>query len=135
MTHACGCTRNAAVDLHSRESLLLRLARRALRAKTASTISIMSDLIPASELKTYLKQVPVWEHDKKKIERVFEFDDFTEAIDFVNQVAEIAEESEHHPDIEIKFNKVKLVLTTHTKGGLTELDFELAEKIDTLVDE
>ncbi len=95
----------------------------------------MSDLIPASELKTYLKQVPVWEHDKKKIERVFEFDDFTEAIDFVNQVAEIAEESEHHPDIEIKFNKVKLVLTTHTKGGLTELDFELAEKIDTLVDE
>ncbi|MBS0660255.1 MAG: 4a-hydroxytetrahydrobiopterin dehydratase [Verrucomicrobia bacterium] len=95
----------------------------------------MSDLIPASELKTFLKQVPVWEHDKKKIERVFEFDDFTEAIDFVNQVAEIAEESEHHPDIEIKFNKVKLVLTTHSKGGLTELDFELAEKIDTLVDE
>lgn len=95
----------------------------------------MSDLIPASELKTFLKQVPVWEHDKKKIERVFEFDDFTDAMDFVNQVAEIAEESEHHPDIEVKFNKVKLVLTTHSKGGLTELDFELAEKIDTLVDE
>lgn len=95
----------------------------------------MSDLIPASELKTFLKQVPVWEHDKKKIERVFEFDDFTDAIDFVNHVAEIAEESEHHPDIEVKFNKVKLVLTTHSKGGLTELDFELAEKIDTLVDE
>lgn len=134
MTHALGCTLVDAVDLHSRESLLLRLALRA-SARQRLTISNMSDLIPASELKTFLKQVPVWEHDKKKIERVFEFDDFTEAIDFVNQVAEIAEESEHHPDIEIKFNKVKLVLTTHSKGGLTELDFELAEKIDTLVDE
>ena len=68
-------------------------------------------------------------------ERVFEFDDFTSAMDFVNAVAEIAEESEHHPDIEIKYNKVKLTLTTHSKGGLTDLDFEVAEKIDTLTDE
>ena len=95
----------------------------------------MSDVISTSELKTYLKQIPVWEHDKKKIKRVFEFDDFTSAIDFVNSVAEIAEESEHHPDIEIKYNKVKLTLTTHSKGGLTEQDFEVAEKIDTLTDE
>ena len=95
----------------------------------------MSDLIPAGELKTYLKSVPVWEHDKKKIERVFEFEDFTSAMDFVNQVAEIAEDGEHHPDIDIRYNKVKLILTTHTKGGLTEADFDLAEKIDTLVDE
>lgn len=135
MTHARGCALSGAVDLHSCESLLLRLALRAVARSERLTISIMSDLIPASELKTFLKQVPVWEHDKKKIERVFEFDDFTDAMDFVNQVAEIAEESEHHPDIEVKFNKVKLVLTTHSKGGLTELDFELAEKIDTLVDE
>ena len=56
-------------------------------------------------------------------------------MDFVNAVAEIAEESEHHPDIEIKYNKVKLTLTTNSKGGLTDIDFEVAEKIDTLTDE
>lgn len=95
----------------------------------------MSDVISAAELKNYLKSIPVWEHDKKKIERVFEFDDFTSAMDFVNSVAEIAEEAEHHPDIEIKYSKVKLTLTTHSKGGLTEQDFEVAEKIDTLTDE
>jgi len=55
----------------------------------------------------------------------FEFDDFTDAIDFVNSVAEVAEEEEHHPDIDIRFNKVRLVLSTHSKGGLTDLDFAL----------
>ena len=47
-------------------------------------------------------------------------------------VAELAEEEEHHPDIDIRFNKVRLVLATHSKGGLTDLDFALAERIDTL---
>ncbi|MBV9657660.1 MAG: 4a-hydroxytetrahydrobiopterin dehydratase [Verrucomicrobia bacterium] len=92
----------------------------------------MADLLDADEIATSLKKVPEWEHEKKRIERVFEFDDFTEAIDFVNAVAEIAEEQEHHPDIDIRYNKVKLVLWTHNKGGLTELDFQLAERIDTL---
>jgi 4a-hydroxytetrahydrobiopterin dehydratase len=45
---------------------------------------------------------------------------------------EVAEEEEHHPDIDIRYNKVRLVLSTHSKGGLTELDFNLAERIDTL---
>jgi len=47
-------------------------------------------------------------------------------------VAEVAEDEEHHPDIDIRYNKVRLVLSTHSKGGLTELDFALAERIDTL---
>ena len=92
----------------------------------------MADLLSDSEIQNRLKKVPEWEHDKKRIERVFERDDFTDAIDFVNAVAEIAEEQEHHPDIDIRYNKVKLVLTTHSKGGLTEMDFQLAERIDTL---
>ncbi|HEY5894154.1 MAG TPA: 4a-hydroxytetrahydrobiopterin dehydratase [Chthoniobacterales bacterium] len=95
----------------------------------------MSDLIDKSELKTYLRRIPEWEQEGKKIERTFEFDDFTGSIDFVNAVAEIAEEEEHHPDIDIRWNKVRIVLFTHSKGGLTDLDFDLAEKIDTLVDE
>ncbi len=95
-------------------------------------LAVMADLIKAEEAKTRLKKVPEWELEKKHIERTFEFDDFTDAIDFVNSVAEVAEEEEHHPDIDIRFNKVRLVLSTHSKGGLTDLDFALAERIDTL---
>lgn len=92
----------------------------------------MADLIKAADLKERLKKIPEWELEKKHIERSFEFDDFSEAIDFVNSVAEVAEEEEHHPDIDIRYNKVRLLLSTHSKGGLTDLDFALAERIDTL---
>ncbi len=94
----------------------------------------MADLLKASEIKEWLKKVPEWEQEKKSIERTFEFDDFFQSIDFVDSVAEIAEEQEHHPDIDIRYNKVRLVLSTHSKGGLTDLDFETAEKIDTLAE-
>jgi 4a-hydroxytetrahydrobiopterin dehydratase len=95
-------------------------------------VAVMADLIKADELKNRLKKIPEWELEKKHIERTFEFDEFSEAIDFVNSVAEVAEEEEHHPDIDIRFNKVRLILSTHSKGGLTDLDFSLAERIDTL---
>jgi len=81
-----------------------------------------------------MKKVPEWELEEKAISRQFEFDDFTAAIDFVNAVAEIAEELDHHPDIDVRWNKVKLTLATHSKGGLTPFDFETAERIDTLED-
>ncbi len=92
----------------------------------------MSDLLNSSDIKENLKRVPEWEYEKKAIERTFEFDDFTQAIDFVNAVAEIAEEEEHHPDLDIRYNKVRVVLSTHRKGGVTDMDFDVAEKIDTL---
>ena len=95
---------------------------------------VMADLMKADELKARLKKIPEWELEKKHIERSFEFDDFADAIDFVNAVAEVAEDEEHHPDIDIRYNKVRLVLSTHSKGGLTELDFGLAERIDTLAE-
>jgi len=94
----------------------------------------MADLIKPGELKERMKKVPEWELEKKHIERTFEFDDFADAIDFVNAVAEVAEDEEHHPDIDIRYNKVRLVLSTHSKGGLTEFDFGLAERIDTLAE-
>ena len=94
----------------------------------------MADLLKADEAKARLKKVPEWELEKKHIERTFEFDDFSDSIDFVNAVAEVAEEEEHHPDIDIRYNKVRLVLSTHSKGGLTELDFAVAERIDTLAE-
>ena len=95
----------------------------------------MADLLKAQEIKEWLKKLPEWDHDKKQIERTFEFDDFSQAIEFVNGVAEIAEEDDHHPEIDIRYNKVRIGLSTHAEGGLTEMDFEVAEKIGTLVDE
>jgi len=92
----------------------------------------MAELIKADQLKTRLKKIPEWELEKKHIERTFEFDDFSESIDFVNAVSEVSEDEEHHPDIDIRYNKVRLLLSTHSKGGLTDLDFALAERIDTL---
>ncbi|MFM2241735.1 MAG: hypothetical protein RLZ97_590 [Verrucomicrobiota bacterium] len=94
----------------------------------------MIDLLEATELKAALKKLPDWELDGKKIVRVFEFEEFSEGIDFVNGVAEIAEEADHHPDIRIKYTKVTLTLTTHDAGGITEADIELAKKIDHLID-
>ena len=94
----------------------------------------MAELIKSDDLKNRLKKVLEWELEKKHIERTFEFDDFTEAVDFVTAVAEVAEDEEHHPDIDIRYNKVRLILSTHTKGGLTDLDFSLAERIDTLAE-
>ena len=97
-------------------------------------ILIMSQLLDAKEIKAALKDLPEWDLEKKTIERTFEFDDFGQAMDFVNGIAELAEEMDHHPDMDIRYNKVLVVLSTHSKGGLTELDFELAERIGTLVD-
>jgi 4a-hydroxytetrahydrobiopterin dehydratase len=106
----------------------------AIELRGATSDAVMADLIKAEELKNRLKKIPEWELEKKHIERTFEFDDFTESIDFVNAVAEVSEEEEHHPDIDIRYNKVRLLLSTHTKGGLTDLDFGLAERIDTLAE-
>jgi 4a-hydroxytetrahydrobiopterin dehydratase len=95
----------------------------------------MAELLDSDDIKNEMKRIPEWELLKNKsIERTFEFDDFTQAIDFVNSVAEIAEEEDHHPDIDIRYNRVRLLLSTHNEGGLTENDFDIAEKIDTLAE-
>ncbi|MCB1235282.1 MAG: 4a-hydroxytetrahydrobiopterin dehydratase [Verrucomicrobiae bacterium] len=94
----------------------------------------MSDLIEPDEIKALMKKVPEWELEGNAIVRTLEFDDFMEGIDFVNGVAEIAEESSHHPDIDIRWCTITLRLTTHDQGGLTDSDFDLAKRIDNLLD-
>jgi len=94
----------------------------------------MSQLLVEQELKQALRKIPEWDMVGKAIERTVEFDDFLGAIDFVEQVAEIAEEEEHHPDINIRYNKVTLSLSTHDESGLTSRDFEVAERIDNLME-
>ena len=76
-----------------------------------------------------MESVPGWENNGKEITRTYKFKDFAEALVFVNKVAGLAETADHHPDIDIRWNKVKLTLTTHSAGGLTEKDFALARQI------
>lgn len=94
----------------------------------------MSDLIDKEDLEAILKKLPEWDLENNTIVRVLEFDEFMEGIDFVNAVAEIAEEAGHHPDIDIRWCTVTVRLTTHDAGGLTDSDIEVARKVDTLVD-
>ncbi len=73
-----------------------------------------------------------WQRDGTAIRRQFKFDDFRGSIDFVNRITPVAEEMNHHPDLEISWNTVTVSLSTHSQGGLTESDFELAGEIDEL---
>jgi 4a-hydroxytetrahydrobiopterin dehydratase len=85
------------------------------------------------EVKKLLGEVRSWTLNGKTIEKEFSFKDFVAAMKFVNQVAEIAEEEGHHPDLFIHYNRVKVILWTHAVDGLTENDFIEAAKIDVLV--
>lgn len=74
-----------------------------------------------------------WARNGESIEREWAFADFAAALRFVNEVGELAEQSNHHPDILLHdFNQVKLSLSTHSEGGLTSADFALAQRIDEL---
>lgn len=79
-----------------------------------------------------LEQLNGWKLAGKAIERDYEFPDFSAALDFVNRVAALAESANHHPDIDIRYNKVKLALTSHDSGGITSRDVKMAKTINGL---
>jgi 4a-hydroxytetrahydrobiopterin dehydratase len=89
-------------------------------------------LLTPTEIQSQLKQHPGWQLASGEIVRSFEFSGFTQAIAFVNQVADAAENANHHPDIDIRYNKVRLALASHDAGGLTAADFKLAAAIDSI---
>lgn len=94
--------------------------------------------MPEVEENRYLHDVNDWDIDREgihKIKKKFSFKNFKESMEFVNDVAEIAENEGHHPDIYISWNKVKFVLYTHAIEGLSENDFIMASKIDDLYGE
>ncbi len=90
-------------------------------------------LVNADQIEEFLTASPDWELSGKEIARTFSFDDFDGSMAFVNRVAEAAEVASHHPDIDIRWNRVTLTLSTHSEGGLTTKDLDLAQKIDRLV--
>ncbi|HEY4417123.1 MAG TPA: 4a-hydroxytetrahydrobiopterin dehydratase [Verrucomicrobiae bacterium] len=77
--------------------------------------------------------IPAWQRAGEIISRTYQFKDFPAALKFVNAVGQLAEQVQHHPDIDIRWNKVTLALTTHDAGGLTGKDFALARECDGLV--
>ena len=85
------------------------------------------------EIQSRLSELSGWERDGEAIKRQFKFDDFQGSVDFVNRITPAAEEMNHHPDLSISWNTVDLTLTTHSQGGITESDFELAAQVDSLV--
>lgn len=84
------------------------------------------------EIDSRLRKLPDWKLDEGKLVRTFEFADFRESLAFVNAVGDMAEEAGHHPDIDIRYNKVHLELVSHDAGGITARDFDLAEEINGL---
>ena len=84
----------------------------------------------SKEVRFHLKAVPNWSKSAQTIFRTFKFAGFLKSIDFVNRIARKAQKSNHHPDIDIRFNKVTLTLSTHDEGGITEKDFSMARQSD-----
>ena len=93
----------------------------------------MAELLSDDEIKARLEGLEDWEVEGETIVREFEFSDFLEAIDFINRIAPLAEDADHHPEIFNVYDTVELTLTTHDAGGLTDKDFDLAEQIDKQV--
>ncbi len=92
----------------------------------------MSELLSAEEINQRAGKLSDWKLEGNKLKCVRQFKDFVEAIGFVNKLVDPAESSQHHPDLEVSYNKVTVILTTHDAGGLTEKDFNMAQTISSL---
>jgi len=89
-------------------------------------------LLNDDQIRERLEGLEGWERDGESIRKEFKLEDFKGSVDFVNRLTPVAEDMNHHPDLEISWNTVKVSISTHSEGGLTENDFELAGKIDSL---
>lgn len=87
-------------------------------------------VLKKQEIEARLESRPGWKRHDDEIRREYKFADFKEAMAFVNRVAELAEGADHHPDIDVRYNRVKLTLSTHSERGVTEKDLDLAAQID-----
>lgn len=89
-------------------------------------------LLDEQETRRRLDDLGGWSREGDSIRRTYTLDSFPEAIAFVNRIAEIAQRADHHPDIDIRFDRVACTLSTHSEGGLTDRDFDLARQIDAV---
>jgi 4a-hydroxytetrahydrobiopterin dehydratase len=89
-------------------------------------------LLNDDQIRERLEGLEGWDREGDSIKKDFKLEDFKGSVDFVNRLTPVAEEMNHHPDLEISWNTVTVSISTHSEGGLTENDFELAGKIDSL---
>lgn len=108
----------------------MKLAELKTKAVDRGAIPLSADVA-----KKYQPEIPQWSLTDGAIAREFRFRDFQHAMGFVNRIAGIASTQDHHPDIFISYNKVRLTLTTHKIGGLTLNDFIVAAKVDLVADQ
>lgn len=94
---------------------------------------MMPRLLKDREIRSRLKRLRGWKRKRDFIVKEFEFKEFMQGISFVEKVAEVAEKEEHHPDISIRHTRVTLSIQTHSEGGVTEWDLELAEAIEKML--
>ncbi|MBE9007413.1 4a-hydroxytetrahydrobiopterin dehydratase [Fortiea sp. LEGE XX443] len=92
----------------------------------------MAQLLTKAEIQERASGLSGWTVEGNELQTTHKFKDFVAAIEFVNKLVEPAESAGHHPDIEISYNKVKVTLTTHDAGGLTQKDFDLATVISQI---
>lgn len=85
-----------------------------------------------TEIQQALSSLPGWERNGGTIQRIFSFADFKAAMEFVNKVADAAEQANHHPDIDIRYNKVTMMLMSHDSGGVTQRDVRMAGRINQI---
>ncbi len=87
-------------------------------------------VLTADQVDSRLRSLSAWTRRADEIRKEFKFGDFKQAMAFVNRVAEAANAADHHPDIDIRYNKVTMTLSTHSEGGITDKDIDMASKID-----
>ncbi|ABG50582.1 pterin-4-alpha-carbinolamine dehydratase [Trichodesmium erythraeum IMS101] len=92
----------------------------------------MTELLAVEEINQRISQISDWKLEGNKLKYIKTVKNFVEAINFVNKLVAPAEASQHHPDLEVSYNKVTIILTTHNSGGLTEKDFKMAKTISGL---
>lgn len=90
----------------------------------------MADALNDESIEGWVSQHSGWKHDGDRIVKTFDLGSFRDTIVFVNRVATLADQADHHPDIDIRYDKVTIGLSTHDAGGITEKDLDMAEKID-----
>jgi 4a-hydroxytetrahydrobiopterin dehydratase len=86
-----------------------------------------------TDLLEAVSKLPNWRLENGELVRLATFKDFMKSMEFVNHVAVVAEKANHHPDIDIRYNKVRLALVTHDAGGITENDIKMAETLDRML--
>jgi 4a-hydroxytetrahydrobiopterin dehydratase len=96
-----------------------------------TSISTGKQKLSEQEIYNLLRKYPEWAIENGMLVRFWTFNDFVEAIAFVNRVARLAEQAGHHPDIDIRYNRVKLALVSHDAGGITARDAQMAGKLST----